>query len=82
MSAETNQSVFPQSTKLGNAAISEGGLTLRDYFAAQVLPACYADYCRGADAIGFVDGWRGGVASDAYAMADAMLSQREIGGAQ
>ena len=53
------------------------GMTLRDYFAAKALPACYADYCKHAEDQGCVENWRMGVALDAYAMADAMLAARE-----
>lgn len=55
------------------------GMSLRDYFAAQVLPAAYSEYCKSAEKIGFVEEWRVGVAFDAYAMADAMLKAREGG---
>ena len=53
------------------------GMTLRDYFAAKAMPWVYADYCESANTIGFEEGWRDGVAIDAYAMADAMLKARE-----
>lgn len=58
------------------ASITHGGMTLRDYFAAKVLPAMYSDYCTSASRIGFDEGWMMGVAMDAYAMADAMLAAR------
>jgi len=51
-------------------------ITIRDYFAAKILPAVYSDYCKDADIQGYVEGWRIGVAKDAYAMADAMLVER------
>jgi hypothetical protein len=52
---------------------AESGMTLRDYFAAQALPALIA---------AFVDDARRGVKSEspavvAYQMADAMLRARE-----
>ena len=53
------------------------GMTLRDYFAAKALPAAYADYCESARKIGFDEGWKMGVALDAYDMADAMLKAKE-----
>ena len=49
------------------------GMTLRDYFAAQALPAIYKDYCEN----GIGDNWQTHVAEDAYAVADAMIAQRE-----
>ena len=59
------------------AGMTGRGMTLRDYFAAKALPAAYADYCESARKIGFDEGWKMGVALDAYAMADAMLAARE-----
>lgn len=50
--------------------------SLRDEFAAKAMPACYADYCKHADVQGYVEGWRVGVAKDAYESADAMLAAR------
>lgn len=58
----------------------EGNLpvfSLRDYFAAEVLPSVYEEYVIDAREQGFVEDWRMGVAVDAYAMADAMLRARE-----
>ena len=52
------------------------GMTLRDYFAAEVLPAVYKDYLEGARLEGWADGWRDGLAGEAYEMADAMLKAR------
>lgn len=52
------------------------GLSIRDYFAAKILPTVYSDYCKEADNVGYVEGWRIGVAKDAYMMADAMLAER------
>ena len=54
------------------------GMTLRDYFAAKAMPACYAEYCTHANIQGFDEGWKMGVALDAYATADAMLKAREV----
>jgi len=51
--------------------------SLRDDLAAKAMPACYADYCKHADVQGYVEGWRVGVAKDAYESADAMLAARE-----
>lgn len=56
------------------------GMTLRDYFAAKVLPSVYssamADASEGSGL--FSDpGWRIGLAMDAYAMANAMLIARD-----
>ena len=51
--------------------------TLRDYFAAKAMPACYAEYCAYANVRGYDEDWKMGVALDAYAMADAMIKARE-----
>ena len=59
-------------------ALAESGMTIRDYFAAKAMPACYAEYCAQANAQGYVEDWKMGVALDAYAMADAMLKAREV----
>lgn len=52
------------------------GMTLRDYFAAKAMPECYYEVCRECDITGWPEDWKTGVAMDAYAMADAMLSAR------
>lgn len=58
------------------------GVTLRDYFAAKAMPAVYRDLWDDVRAgrNGCVpEGWRMGVAIDAYKMADAMVSARQAG---
>ena len=54
------------------------GMTLRDYFAARAMTACYAEYCAHANVQGYEEGWKVGVALDSYEMADAMLKAREV----
>ena len=51
--------------------------SLRNEMAAKAMPECYADYCRHADVQGYGEGWRVGVAKDAYETADAILAARE-----
>lgn len=46
------------------------GMSLRDYFAAKVLPTIYDDSLGGPD-------WRDVIANEAYQLADAMLNARE-----
>ena len=46
------------------------GMSLRDYFAAKVLPTMYDESLGGP-------GWRDAVANAAYQLADAMLKARE-----
>ena len=66
-----NIPAFPQQFK-GTTEPSLMGLTMRDYFAAQVMQALLSD-----------SGWREDMnfyetASAAYAMADRMLKTREL----
>jgi hypothetical protein len=60
-----------------NAFNDQEGMTLRDYFAAKVLPAIYKDTCECARVEGWALGWPDDVAAEAYKMADAMLKARE-----
>ncbi len=59
-----------------NENVRTEGLLLRDYFAAKALGLCYAQYLNYAAVEGFQEGWRTGVALDAYMMADAMIKAR------
>ncbi|HDM8441839.1 TPA: hypothetical protein RU323_004103 [Yersinia enterocolitica] len=59
-----------------NENVRTEGLLLRDYFAARALGLCYAQYLNYAEAEGFQEDWRTGVALDAYMMADAMIKAR------
>ena len=53
------------------------GMSLHDAFAIAVLPAIYAESVRIMEVSGFPDeSWRDGVAMDVYAMADAMIAER------
>lgn len=66
---------IPESTKF----FPETGMSLRDYFAARVLPAIYTDVITSLTKSGFPsDDWQVGVAIDCYKMADAMLTARDI----
>lgn len=56
------------------------GMTLRDHFAIEALPAIYAQaMVEASDGSGLFSspGWRVGLAMDAYMMADAMLQARK-----
>ena len=70
---------FPELGNVGHNSDwqSESGMTVRDYMAAKALGLCFAQYLNHAEVEGFQDGWRDGVASDAYQMADAMIKARE-----
>ena len=75
---ETGGPAFPCHAEIIPSRDGEyAGMTLRDYFAAKAMPACYAEYCTHANIQGFDEGWKMGVALDAYALADAMLKARE-----
>ena len=53
------------------------GMTLRDYFAAQVAPTVLSNAIMDFEHDGYQENWRMGVAIDAYMMADALLAARE-----
>jgi hypothetical protein len=54
----------------------KSGMSLRDYFAAQALPALMASFlAKDLDLLDPHD-WMDGLAMDAYSMADAMIKQR------
>jgi len=57
------------------------GMTIRDYFAGQVIGAAYKDFteeCRGRRYEGRVyEDWAASLATDAYRVADAMLKARD-----
>lgn len=56
------------------------GMSLRDYFAAKAMQACIDDSWRAAEAaelVPYAGDLAAGIASDAYALADAMLAQRQ-----
>lgn len=73
---ETGGPAFPHS-RLGSDA---DGMTLRDYFAAQVLPTVYQtlmeDALRG-ESVFYDENWRVDLARNVYKMADAMLEARK-----
>jgi hypothetical protein len=67
---------FPALMKAGDIAVSEGGMTLRDYFAAAALPGLMArnwSHINGSNEQKIIDT----VAESAYRIADAMLAARE-----
>lgn len=70
-----NGSAFPLTGK-DSSEILEIGMTLRDWFAGQALPAVYKEACRDFDQKGYPEHWRYGVAQDAYVLADAMIALR------
>jgi len=74
MTTETGGPAFPQFVLSNGGAYIEGGMTLRDYFAAQVAVGTMSDYWNGdrMKAPTFND-----IAQDAYALADAMLKARQ-----
>jgi hypothetical protein len=74
----TNTPAFP--TRWYNPNIMQfeqmEGMMLRDYFAAQAMPALMASFlAKDLDLLDPHD-WMDGLAMDAYSMADAMMKQR------
>lgn len=72
MSKPDGGSAFP----INNSYMSREGMSLRDYFAAAALPAVLAAPTPPAWERGSVE-WREQCAAEAYAIADAMLAQRD-----
>lgn len=61
---------FPQAMSAGTVAVSQGGLTLRDYIAIQAMAGLLA----GNAIYGGKTNNRAALAADAYATADAMIA--------
>ena len=53
------------------------GMLLRDYFAAQALPAMITSFLDKDLDMTDPHGWMEGLAMDAYSMADAIMKQRD-----
>ena len=76
MNKDTGGLAFPCDSK----RYESEGMTLRDYFAAKVMPAIYKDFwddvrCDRYSCV--TEDWQMGLAIDAYSMADAMLEARK-----
>ncbi|KAA0259735.1 hypothetical protein ERL64_21690, partial [Hafnia alvei] len=79
MKGDNGGPAFPRDDYQCNGAdgsLGQEGMSMRDYFATESLGLCFAQYLNYAEENGFSEGWRDGVASDAYKMADAMLKAR------
>lgn len=78
-SVDQRQGTMPE----GDLFVEEqDGISVRDYFAAQIIPSVYEEYwrtVRAGESFPEAD-WKRGIAGDAYAIADAMLQAREKGG--
>ena len=75
-----NQPAFPLIETAPNGSQSiEPGMTLRDYFAAQVLPVIYRQTAEDWDEgkINGEDTSQESMAKEAYQLADAMLAERK-----
>ena len=69
MNKETGGPAFPTLAVVGNLALSEGGISVRDYFAAKAMQGiCVSEELR------FTSAER--IASMSYQIADAMLEER------
>lgn len=80
MSTNDGGQAFPRTGTLypdGTAwDVGSDGMTLRDYFAAQMVAAAYSSFWT-LQSGQVPEGWRDGLASESYKMADAMLKARE-----
>jgi hypothetical protein len=85
---ETGGPAFPADPFIAsnpeNASVAKRiaeGMTLRDYFAAKVVPEVYASAIKTAECTGgeiyFRENWRLDLACEAFKMADAMLEARK-----
>ena len=75
MSADSGGFVFPANFTVGNVSRTEGGMTLRDWFAGQALNGILpARDPQGRNAFNECD--PGQIAEWAYRQADAMLAAR------
>jgi len=65
--------------QFGNNDFYVGGMTLRDYLAGKVIGAAYRELFIGWRENEYApdEKWPDGIATDAYRVADAMLSARE-----
>jgi hypothetical protein len=68
-----NPPAFPQYVINNGGAYVDGGMTLRDYFAAKAMQAVITGYATQNKVDSYSDYWAG----FAYEMADAMLMARE-----
>ena len=74
---DNNLSAFHVLERGGNGLeLTDAGMTLRDYFAAQILPTLYEIYLHHQS---YEAGWLGDVAKIAYQLADEMLEARKLG---
>lgn len=73
-SSNWDDKAFPQTIRIGNVSQTEGGMTLRDWFAGQALMPIVT--LLGRDVGDATD-----LAKDAYIIADAMLDERAKGSA-
>lgn len=77
MSIKDGGPAFPQPLSDAFSYEGQGGLTLRDYFAAQALGAAITAYIHGNGACLGMDHITRNVPVIAYKFADAMLAERE-----
>lgn len=74
MSKNNGGPAFPTLAVMGDIAASEGGMTLRDYFAAKAMQGAMASFINGIPANAETDTQ---LAKASYLIADAMLAERE-----
>ena len=66
--------VFPNGKKVGDVEITEGGMTLRDYFAAKALQSIIRE-----QGLSRTEGGKTIDSRNAYGYADAMIAERNKG---
>lgn len=76
MTTNTGGPAFPQFVISNNGAYVDGGMTLRDYFAAKAMQSTLADNAY-AERTETAFEWLAIVAKSSYETADAMLKARE-----
>ena len=64
-------------SRITGFSVNTDGMSLRDYFAIKALQPLTQSFLDKELDLEDPMGWMGGLASDAYAMADAMLKARE-----
>lgn len=76
---KTGGPAFPVNTEMKNGGFEpSSGLTILDHFAGLIYPEVYKQYAKQADDAHKWDAdWRRYLAADSYAMAAAMIAERE-----
>ncbi len=71
-----NEPAFPASGHPGMQYVAQAGMSMRDYFAAQILPQVMREYFDANKPCFGADHFYQNVPAHAYRLADAMLRER------